>query len=51
MEDRLNTIFDTIRRSRVHRLVVIDQNNRLKGLLTLSDILQYILLEGEAEDE
>jgi len=48
--DRLDTIFDTIRRSRVHRLVVIDENSRLQGVLTLSDILEYVLLEG-ADDE
>jgi 5'-AMP-activated protein kinase regulatory gamma subunit len=47
----LDTIFDTIRKSRVHRLVVIDENSRLKGVLGLSDILEYILLEGESEGE
>jgi len=47
MEDRLDTIFDTLRRSRVHRLVIIDENRRLKGMVTLSDILEYVLLEGE----
>lgn len=50
MFDRLDTIFDTIRKSRVHRLVVIDENNRLKGVLTLSDILEYVLLEGEGDE-
>ncbi|KAA6408650.1 MAG: nuclear SNF4 [Lasallia pustulata] len=50
VEDRLDTIFDTIRKSRVHRFVVIDEDNRLVGVLTLSDILEYILLEGEDED-
>lgn len=30
-EDRLDSIFHTIRKSRVHRLVVIDDENRLKG--------------------
>ncbi|KAI9667305.1 MAG: AMP-activated serine/threonine-protein kinase regulatory subunit [Bathelium mastoideum] len=50
MNDRLDTIFDTIRKSRVHRLVVIDEHSRLKGLLTLSDILEYILLEGEDQE-
>jgi len=29
---------------------VIDENSRLKGVLTLSDILEYILLEGEGEE-
>ena len=50
IDDRLDTIFDTIRRSRVHRLTVIDEDNRLVGVLSLSDILEYILLEGEADD-
>ncbi|KAH7042027.1 hypothetical protein B0J12DRAFT_675456 [Macrophomina phaseolina] len=50
MHDRLDTIFDTVRKSRVHRLVVIDENNRLKGVLTLSDILEYVLLEGEGDE-
>ena len=50
IDDRLDTIFDTIRKSRVHRLVVVDEDNRLVGILTLSDILEYILLEGEGDD-
>lgn len=49
-EDRLDSIFDTIRKSRVHRLVVIDEENRLKGVISLSDILQYVLLFGEGDD-
>ncbi|MCJ1379959.1 AMP-activated serine/threonine-protein kinase regulatory subunit [Xylographa soralifera] len=50
IDDRLDTIFDTIRKSRVHRFVVIDEGNRLVGMLTLSDILEYVLLEGEGDD-
>lgn len=50
MQDQLSTIYDTIRRSRVHRFIVIDEENKLKGVLTLSDILEYTLLEG-VEDE
>ncbi|MCJ1275104.1 AMP-activated serine/threonine-protein kinase regulatory subunit [Puttea exsequens] len=50
IHDRLDTIFDTIRKSRMHRLVVVDEDNRLVGILTLSDILEYILLEGEGDD-
>ena len=34
----------------MHRLIVIDDENRLVGILTLSDILEYILLEGEQDD-
>ena len=50
INDRLDIIFDTIRKSRVHRLIVIDDESRLVGILSLSDILEYILLEGESED-
>lgn len=50
-EDRLDSIFDTIRKSRVHRLVVIDDENRLKGVISLSDILKYVLLHGAEDDE
>lgn len=49
-QDRLDTIMDTIRRSRLHRLFVVDENGRLKGIVTLSDILKYILY-GENDDE
>ncbi|KAK4168973.1 hypothetical protein QBC43DRAFT_83540 [Cladorrhinum sp. PSN259] len=49
-DDRLDAIFDTIRKSRVHRLVVIDDDNRLKGIISLSDILKYVLLFGEEDD-
>lgn len=49
MNDRLDSIFDTIRKSRVHRFIVLDEAGRLKGILTLSDILEYVLTEGEEE--
>ncbi|KAM7201734.1 nuclear protein SNF4 [Naviculisporaceae sp. PSN 640] len=50
-EDRLDSIFDTIRKSRVHRLIVVDDESRLKGIISLSDILKYVLLYGEEEDD
>ena len=46
-EDGLDTIFDTIRKSRVHRLVIVGEGNELKGVLSLSDILHYILIDGD----
>lgn len=49
LDDGLDTIFDTIRKSRVHRLMVVDENNYLKGVLSLGDILHYILVEGQEE--
>lgn len=45
-DDRLDSIFDTIRKSRVHRLIVVDDKNKLKGIISLSDILKYVLLSG-----
>ena len=47
LHDRLDAIFTTIRNSRVHRFVVIDERSKLKGVLSLGDVLEYILLEGE----
>lgn len=51
LNDRLDSVFETIRKSRVHRFVVIDEASQLKGVLTLSDIVEYVLLEGENPDE
>ncbi|KAK9474880.1 uncharacterized protein V1510DRAFT_410915 [Dipodascopsis tothii] len=47
-QDRMDTIMDTIRRSRLHRLVVIDDKNKLKGVVSLGDILQYLLEDADA---
>ncbi|CCC69915.1 hypothetical protein NCAS_0D03340 [Naumovozyma castellii] len=44
VNDKLSTIMDNIRKSRVHRFFVVDANGKLMGVLTLSDILKYILL-------
>lgn len=49
LEDGLDTLFETIRKSRVHRLMIVDENNYLKGVLSLSDILHYLLVEGQEE--
>ena len=45
--DKLSAILDTVRKSRVHRFFVVDTEGHLTGVLTLSDILKYILF---AED-
>ena len=42
--DKLSTIMDTIRKARVHRFFVVDNDGRLVGVLSLDDILRYILL-------
>lgn len=48
-EDRLDSIFDTVRKSRVHRLIVVDDESKLRGIISLSDILKYVLIHGEQE--
>lgn len=45
--DKLDTIMDIVRKTRIHRLFVVDNDGRLKGIVTLSDILKY-LLYGES---
>ncbi|KAG9246072.1 Snf1 protein kinase-like protein complex subunit Snf4 [Calycina marina] len=47
--DRLDSIFFTIRTSRVHRFTVVDDSNHLVGVISLSDILQYVLVNGEED--
>ncbi|KAI1262112.1 hypothetical protein F5Y18DRAFT_398553 [Xylariaceae sp. FL1019] len=46
-DDRLDSIFTTLRQSRVHRLVVIDDHWHLKGVISLSDLLKYVLFHGD----
>lgn len=46
VNDRLSTIMDTFRKSRLHRLFVVDSQGKLLNVITLSDILKY-LLSGE----
>ncbi|CAB61219.2 5''-AMP-activated protein kinase subunit gamma [Schizosaccharomyces pombe] len=43
--DRLDGIFDAIKHSRVHRLFVVDENLKLEGILSLADILNYIIYD------
>jgi 5'-AMP-activated protein kinase regulatory gamma subunit len=50
-QDRLDTVMDTIRRSRLHRLIIVDTDGKLQGIVTLGDILQYLLLGDNAGDE
>jgi CBS domain-containing protein len=50
VQDSMSTIYDTIRKSRVHRFIVIDEDAKLRGVLTLSDVLEFTLLEG-VDDE
>lgn len=44
--ETLFNLLDCIRTNRVHRFYVIDERGVLQGLITLSDILNYILKNG-----
>lgn len=43
LEDSLFVLLETIRKSRLHRLFVLDNEGKLLGVMTLGDILKYIL--------
>ena len=43
LNDSLSSIFGTIRKSQVHRLIVVDGENKLKGIVSLSDIMRYLI--------
>lgn len=49
-QDRLQTILEIIRDHRVHRFVIVDERNRLQGVLALSDIMSYLLYHGAKDD-
>ncbi|RNA01427.1 5 -AMP-activated kinase subunit gamma-2 [Brachionus plicatilis] len=47
-KETLGTIMERIVNKEVHRLVIVDEENRVKGIISLSDILTFIVLkQGE----
>lgn len=47
--DSLAAIFDLIRLHRVHRLVIVDANLKLTGIIGLSDIMHYLIKLGSQQ--
>ena len=47
-KDEISTATDTMGYMQVRRLVVIDDNNKIKGVLSVSDLLRYPLSEDLA---
>ncbi|KAL8565182.1 hypothetical protein ACOMHN_003969 [Nucella lapillus] len=43
-DDRMEDVIETIVKAEVHRLVAVDENRMVKGIVSLSDILNYIIL-------
>ncbi|CAG8726485.1 31010_t:CDS:10 [Gigaspora margarita] len=41
LNDCLYSIFDLIKKAPVYRLIVVDSENKLKGIVSLSDIMQF----------
>lgn len=47
-DELLVTIMERIVKKEVHRLVIVDEQNRVTGIVSLSDILTFIVLKQEA---
>ena len=42
--DSLFSVMETIVKAEVHRLVVVDEDNKVCGVISLSDILSFLVL-------
>uniref|UniRef100_A0A0A1X871 5'-AMP-activated protein kinase subunit gamma-2 n=1 Tax=Zeugodacus cucurbitae TaxID=28588 RepID=A0A0A1X871_ZEUCU len=49
LDESLYTIMERIVRAEVHRLVVVDENQKVIGIISLSDILLYLVLRPSGE--
>lgn len=47
-DESLSTIMERIVKKEVHRLVVVDAENKVTGIISLSDILTFIVLKQDA---
>ncbi|GMM32819.1 AMP-activated serine/threonine-protein kinase regulatory subunit [Saccharomycopsis crataegensis] len=49
LNDSLATIMSTIKKSKLHRLFIVNEASGVVGVLTLSDILRYLLFSNDDE--
>lgn len=49
LDENLYTVMERIVRAEVHRLVVVDENDKVIGIISLSDILLYLVLRPSGE--
>lgn len=49
-EETLAVVMERIVKGEVHRLVVVDKNNRVEGIVSLSDILHFIAIRPASLD-
>jgi 5'-AMP-activated protein kinase regulatory gamma subunit len=45
VDDSLSEVIDTIVKAEVHRLIVVDREQRVAGIISLSDILKHLVLD------
>ncbi|CAG7719189.1 unnamed protein product [Allacma fusca] len=50
LDDTLFVIMEKIVKAEVHRLVVVDEQDRVVGVISLSDILQYLVMRPELKE-
>lgn len=43
--DSLKTVIDKIVKAEVHRLVIVDEEDHVRGIISLSDLLNYLILK------
>lgn len=49
LDESLFTVMEKIVRAEVHRLVVVDENEKVIGIISLSDILLYLVLRPSGD--
>lgn len=49
LDETLFTVMERIVRAEVHRLVVVDENEKVIGIISLSDILLYLVLRPSGD--
>jgi hypothetical protein len=47
--DTLSAVVDKIVRAEVHRLIIVDDSNYVAGIVSLSDILNFLILKPMGE--
>ncbi|XP_021956207.2 5'-AMP-activated protein kinase subunit gamma-2 isoform X3 [Folsomia candida] len=50
MDETLFAIMEKIMKAEVHRLVVVDEQDKVIGIISLSDILQYLVMRPELKE-
>ncbi|XP_022235181.1 5'-AMP-activated protein kinase subunit gamma-2-like, partial [Limulus polyphemus] len=49
-DDTLLSVLETLVKAEVHRLVIVDDENRVVGVVSLSDILKFLVLRPAREE-